>query len=133
MIDRERLKARFEEAQGGLGDYNVNHSLVEKRIKATVGMAKEMEVQNSIRSKLLEKPAVARVHAEKVLAEKGRDKFYGPNLPVAWGDDLLPDRKEILEKQGKRKGKVVNDDDSDDDSEDSPTEDVRTHQLPIII
>ena len=117
MIDRERLKTRFEEAQGGLGDYNVNHILVEKRIKATVRMAKEMEVQNSIRSKLLEKPAVARVKAEKVLAEKGRDKFYGPNLLVAWGDELLPHRKE-------RKGKVYQDDDEYSDGEHSPTEDV---------
>ena len=119
------MKSRLEEAQGGFGAYDVNHSLVERRIITKVGMAKEVQFQESVRSKLLEKPAVARACAEKLLAEKGRDKFYGPNLPVAWGDELMPPWKGRGEKEWKRRTKGG--EEESDHGDESPTDEVLNH------
>jgi hypothetical protein len=50
-------------------------------------MTQEMKAKKSIQNVLIEKPNVARVYAQKSMEEKNRDKFYGPNLQVIWGEN----------------------------------------------
>lgn len=90
--------------------YKVSHNLVEKRVQGSVLMEQQMQAIASTRKGMIGKPSVMRVITNRILQEKDRDQFYGPNLPVAWGNDLVPPRDKK--------------DDDDDDAEDSPTEDV---------
>ena len=93
------MRSEKEKAKQGVA-YDVRHSLVEKRVVGKVLMEKEMQAIESSKKTLLEKPAVARVKIEKIISDKGRDKFYGPNLPVIWGEDLIVN----TQKKGSRLG-----------------------------
>jgi hypothetical protein len=68
--------------------YSVSYLTQESRARAPVNMNNDL-----IRPKILIKPGVAEVHAERIAAERRRDKFYGPNLPLAWVPDNLPAKK----------------------------------------
>jgi hypothetical protein len=104
--------------------YEVSHSLVEKRVQGKVLMDREMQALASTRKSMAGKPGVLRVMTEREAQERDRDQFYGPNLPVAWGEDLVPPKC--------KKGSVLLDfDDDGDDAEHSPTEDV-SHQTVTV-
>ena len=83
-------------------------------------MDKEMLAIKSANKVLANKPEVAKVKNEMRNLNRGRDKFYGPNLPVAWGNDILP--------KGGNGGKGVLDlgveNENENEDEDSPSEDV---------
>ena len=96
----------------------MRHSLVEKKLIGKVLMDKEMLAIKSANKMLASKPEVAKVKNEMRNLDRGRDKFYGPNLPVAWGNDVLP-----IPKGGACKG-VVDLGVDENESEDSPSEDV---------
>jgi hypothetical protein len=96
--------------------YEVSHSLVEKRVQGKVLMDREMQALASTRKSMAGKPGVLRIMTEREAQQRDRDQFYGPNLPVAWGEDLVPPKN--------KKGSVLLDFNDDDDAEDSPTEDV---------
>ena len=105
--------------------YEVSHSLVDKRVQGKVLMDREMQALASTRKSKAEKPGVLRVMTEREAQERDRDQFYGPNLPVAWGEDLVP--------QKGKKGSALLDFDDDDDAEDSPTEDVSHQTVTVTI
>ena len=106
--------------------YEVSHSLVDKRVQGKVLMDREMQALASTRKSKAEKPGVLRVMTEREAQERDRDQFYGPNLPVAWGEDLVPPKG--------NKGSVLLDfEDVDDDAEDSPTEDVSHQTVTVTI
>jgi hypothetical protein len=105
-------------------NYDVSHSLVEKRVQGKVLMDREMQALASTRKSMAGKPGVLRVMTEREAQERDRVQFYGPNLPVAWGEDLVPPKG--------KKGSVLLDFD-DDDAEDSPTEDVSHQTVTVII
>lgn len=109
---RERLALRASEGKGGV--YNVNHSLVEKRLQSRVGMTQEMVTKKAIKNILIEKPSIARIYAEKIMEGKNREKYYGPNLPVIWGEDSF----------GRRGGEIANEEEDMNRGDESPTEEV---------
>ena len=113
------MKSQLEGEQGR--DYDVNHSLVERKIITTVAMTREMLSQEANRKKLIEKPLVARVQAENKKGDRGRDQFYGPNLQVLWGDDT--EAMKGGSKRGSGRGSGRDNDRSDGDV--SPTDEVR--------
>ena len=120
------MRSEKEKEKQGVA-YNVSHSLVDKKVVGKVLMEKEMRAIESSKKTLLEKPDVARVKIEKMISEKGREKFYGPNLPVMWGEDLMvnTDKKGPGVRLGKRgHGDGDSGVDREDDGEDSPIEDV---------
>ena len=121
------MKSQLEGEQGR--DYDVNHSLVERKIITTVAMTREMLSQEANRKKLIEKPHVARVQAENKKGDRGRDQFYGPNLQVLWGDDT-----EAM-KRGSKRGSGRDNDRIDGDV--SPTDEVRgvkrSHLLAALV
>ena len=121
------MKSQLEGEQGR--DYDVNHSLVERKIITTVAMTREMLSQEANRKKLIEKPLVARVQAENKKGDRGRDQFYGPNLQVLWGDDT-----EAM-KRGSGRGSGRDNDRIDGDV--SPTDEVRgvkrSHLLAALV
>jgi hypothetical protein len=105
--------------------YDVSHSLVEKRVQGKVLMDREMQALASTRKSMAGKPGVLRIMTEREAQERDRDQFYGPNLPVAWGEDLVPPKG--------KKGSVLLDFDDDEDAEDSPTEDVSHQTVTVTI
>lgn len=125
------MKSQLEGEQGR--DYDVNHSLVERKIITTVAMTREMLSQEANRKKLIEKPLVARVQAENKKGDRGRDQFYGPNLQVVWGDDTEAMKRGS--KRGSGRGSGRDDDRSDGDV--SPTDEVRgvkrSHLLAALV
>lgn len=125
------MKSQLEGEQGR--DYDVNHSLVERKIITTVAMTREMLSQEANRKKLIEKPLVARVQAENKKGDRGRDQFYGPNLQVLWGDDTEAMKRGS--KRGSGRGSGRDDDRSDGDV--SPTDEVRgvkrSHLLAALV
>ena len=125
------MKSQLEGEQGR--DYDVNHSLVERKIITTVAMTREMLSQEANRKKLVEKPLVARVQAENKKGDRGRDQFYGPNLQVLWGDDTEAMKRGS--KRGSGRGSGRDDDRSDGDV--SPTDEVRgvkrSHLLAALV
>ena len=97
--------------------YEVSHNLVEKRVQGSVLMEQQMQAIASTKKSMIDKPSVMRVITNRMIQEKDRDQFYGPNLPVAWGNDLVPPRMKKL-------AGISDLENEDDDAEDSPTEDV---------
>lgn len=97
--------------------YEVSHSLVEKRVQGSVLMEQQMQAIASTKKSMIGKPSVMRVITNRIIQENDRDQFYGPNLPVAWGNDLVPPRNKKL-------GGISDLEGDDDNAEDSPTEDV---------
>lgn len=93
--------------------YEVSHSLVEKRVQGSVLMEQQMQAIASTKKSMIGKPSVMRVITNRIIQEKDRDQFYGPNLPVAWGNDVVPPKMKKLA--------GISDLENDDDS---PTEDV---------
>ena len=89
MIQRRGLQERINDAQGG--DYDVNRSLVEPRSRAPAGMAAQAAAEASTRKRLADKPMVVAALTEKKAAEAARDKFYGPQLQVAWAAPGQPE------------------------------------------
>lgn len=53
-------------------------------MQVRVTMAKEVESRKSLQEKLSSKAGVMKVKADKINAEKARETFYGPQLPVPW-------------------------------------------------
>ena len=134
--NNSEMRSEKEKEKQGVA-YNVRHSLVEKRVVGKVLMEKEMQAIESSKKTLLEKPAVARVKIEKIISDKGRDKFYGPNLPVIWGEDLIGNTQKKGSRLGVGTGTGVGnrgsrgnrgdgdgDSGSDEEEEDSSIEDV---------
>jgi len=81
-IMRARRAAEEAEAAGVL--YNVSRLLVEPRNKTSVAMEAQVVAHSNTKKQLLENPAVLKVAADKLAAERARDKFYGPQLHVPW-------------------------------------------------
>ena len=126
------MKSQLEGEQGR--DYDVNHSLVERKLITTVAMTREMLSQEANRKKLIEKPLVARVQAENKKGDRGRDQFYGPNLQVLWGDDTEAMKRGSKRGSGRGSGRSDND---RIDGDVSPTDEVRgvkrSHLLAALV
>ena len=64
--------------------YDVQFDAIEKQTKVLVNMPAEERMRQSIQNDIYSKPGVVQVLIEKKEAEKARDKFYGPQLPLTW-------------------------------------------------
>jgi len=103
MLLRQRQLEREEEEQRRV--YSPKRQLVEPRSKAPAGMERQAASLAATKRRLDSKPGVAAVMLDKQEAERARDKFYGPQLQVPWGQG------------GGRDG-------GSDSGEESPTEEV---------
>ena len=98
--------------------YEVSHSLVEKRLQGRVLMEQQMQAYHSSRKSMAGKPGVLAVMTKREAQDRDRDRFYGPNLPVAWVEDSVPRRAK------KGSGVLDFEGNDDDDADESPTEEV---------
>ncbi len=77
-------KRQEEEKRLASLHYDVQFDAVEKQPKILVNMPAEERMRQSIQNDIYSKPGVVQVLIEKKEAEKARDKFYGPQLPLTW-------------------------------------------------
>ena len=101
----------------GNHEYDVRYDFVEKRVATGVSMASEVTARSSTKKRLESKPGVVKALADKTAAEKGNDRLYGPQLPVAWVED-----REVMRSWKSRRTSDGHDDDND--GGDSPTREV---------
>lgn len=67
--------------------YNIKYSIIDKKSSLLVNMQSQLKAKESIQHEILSKPSIAKVFYDKIEAEKARDKFYGPMLPIQWVSD----------------------------------------------
>lgn len=77
LNEREKIK--------GIGYYDTDASVIEKRVATAVAMSQEVTSRKKTEDKISSKPGVAHVKVAKEREKIANEQFLGPQLQVPWG------------------------------------------------